>query len=101
MLMCIIQTGLLWKLPVLLLRIFFSTTSICINTIHFDLGGKGLKKKVNLLKDIMTKKVIMVPATLSIGEISKIIARDLSDSQMPAGIISASDIVKEIGKGSF
>ncbi len=135
-----------------------------------------MKKKVKLLKDIMTKRVVMVPATLSIREISKIMARedvsgvavespergvmgivsecdvlchfgklnwelltaeeimtphveairpettleeaadvmnekhihrllvmgrDLSEPQMPAGIVSASDIVKEIGKGSF
>ena len=35
-----------------------------------------MKKKVKLLKDIMTKKVVMVPATLSIREISKIMARE-------------------------
>ena len=30
-----------------------------------------------------------------------VMGRDLSEPQMPAGIVSASDIVKEIGKGSF
>ena len=57
-----------------------------------------MKNKTKLLKDIMTKRVVMVPATLSIREISKIMGRDLGEPQMPAGIVSASDIVKEIWK---
>lgn len=133
-------------------------------------------KKKKFLKDVMTKKVITVASTLSIREISRIMARenvsgvavvgaergvmgivsecdvlrhfgkrnwehltaeeimtphveairpettleqaadvmqkkrihrllvmgrDLSEPQMPVGIVSASDIVREIGKGSF
>ena len=133
-------------------------------------------KKKKFLKDVMTKKVITIPSTLSIREISRIMARenvsgvavvgaergvmgivsecdvlrhfgksnwglltaeeimtphvesirpettleqaadvmqkkrihrllvmgrDLSEPQMPVGIVSASDIVREIGKGSF
>ena len=133
-------------------------------------------KKKKFLMDVMTKKVITIPSTLSIKEISKIMARenvsgvafvgaergvmgivsecdvlrhfgksnwglltaeeimtphvesirpettleqaadvmqkkrvhmllvmgrDLSEPQMPVGIVSASDIVREIGKGSF
>ncbi len=30
-----------------------------------------------------------------------VLGRDISEPQMPAGIVSASDIVKEIGKGNF
>ncbi len=135
-----------------------------------------MEKKVKLLKDVMTKRVVTIAPTLSIREISKIMAReevsgvavvglergvmgivsecdvlrhfgkrnwelltaeeimtpyveairlettleqatdvmqkkhihrllvmgrDLSDPQMPAGIVSASDIVKEIGRDSF
>ncbi len=135
-----------------------------------------MKKKVKLLKDVMTNRVVTIPSTLSIKEISKIMAReevsgvavagpergamgivsecdvlrhfgkwnwelltaeeimtpyveairpettleqaadvmqkkhihrllvmgrDLSEPQMPVGIVSASDIVKEIGRGSF
>ncbi len=135
-----------------------------------------MKNKVKLLKDVMTRRVVTIPSTLSIREISKIMAReevsgvavespgrgtmgivsecdvlrhfgkrnwelltaeeimtpyveairpettleeaadvmqrkhihrllvmgrDLSEPQMPAGIISASDIVKEIGRNSF
>ncbi len=135
-----------------------------------------MEKKVKLLKDVMTKRVVTIPSTISIREISKIMAReevsgvavvgpergvmgivsecdvlhhfgkrnwelltaeeimtpyveairpettleeaadvmqkkrihrllvmgrDLSEPQMPAGIISASDIVKEIGMGNF
>lgn len=133
-------------------------------------------KKKKFLRDVMTKKVITIPSTLSIREISKIMAReevsgvavvgpergvmgivsecdvlrhfgkrnwelltaeeimtpyvesirpettleqaadvmqkkrihrllvmgrDLSEPQMPVGIVSASDIVREIGEGSF
>src|SRR3972149_9775913 len=135
-----------------------------------------MKKKVKLLKDVMTKIVVTIPSTLSIREISKIMAReevsgiavvgpergvmgivsecdvlrhfgkknwellsaeeimtpyieairpettleqaadvmrkkhihrvlvlgrDINEPQMPAGIVSASDIVKEIGEGNF
>ena len=140
------------------------------------LGGKVMKKKVKLLTDVMTKRVVTIPSTLSIREISKIMAqeevsgvavvgpergvmgivsecdvlrhfgkqnwklltgedimtpyveairpettleeaadvmqkkhihrllvmgRDSSEPQMPVGIVSASDIVKEIGRGNF
>lgn len=49
-------------------------------------------KKKKFLKDVMTKK--KVHRLLVMG-------RDWSEPQMPAGIVSASDIVKEIGKGSL
>jgi len=38
------------------------------------LGGNVLKKKVKLLKDVMTNKVVTIPPMLSIKEISKIMA---------------------------
>lgn len=135
-----------------------------------------MKKKVKLLKDVMTMRVVTIPSTLSIKEISKTMAKegvsgvsvespergvigivaecdvlrhfgkrnwelltaeeimipyvetirpettleeaadvmqkrrihrllvmggDLSEPQMPVGIVSASDIVKEIGRDSF
>ncbi len=135
-----------------------------------------MEKKVKLLKDVMMKRVVTIPSTLSIREISKIMARekvsgvavigperrimgivsecdvlrhfvkqnwelltaeeimtpyveairpemtleqaadvmqkkhvhrllvmgrDLSEPQMPVGIVSASDIVKEIGRDGF
>lgn len=135
-----------------------------------------MRKKSRFLKDIMTERVITIPSTISIKEISKIMAReevsgvavigpergvmgivsecdvlrhfrkknwelltaeeimtphveairpettleeaadvmqkkrihrllvmgrDLSEPQMPAGIVSASDIVREIGRDGF
>jgi CBS domain-containing protein len=152
----------------------FCDSYLIIDCITY-LGGKVMKKKVKLLTDVMTKRVVTIPSTLSISEISKIMAqeevsgvavvgpergvmgmsecdvlrhfgkenwelltaeeimtpyveairpettleeavdvmqkkhihrllvmgRDLSEPQKPAGMVSASDIVKEIGRGNF
>ncbi len=154
----------------------FCDSYLIVELTIIDLGGNVVKKKVKLLKDVMTKRVVTIPSTLSIREISKIMAReevsgvavespgrgtmgivaecdvlryfgkrnwelltaeeimtpyveairpettlqeaadvmrkkhihrllvmgrDLSEPQMPVGIISASDIVKEIGRNNF
>ncbi len=54
-----------------------------------------MKKKVKLLGDVMTKRIVTIPAMLSI------LKALLKRPQMPAGIVSASDIVREIGKSNL
>ncbi len=56
----------------------------------FEAEGRTLEELFREAADVMQKK--RIHRLLVIG-------RDLSEPQKPAGIVSASDIVKEIGKG--
>jgi CBS domain-containing protein len=72
------------------------------------LGGKVLEKKVKLLKDVMTKRVVTIPSTISIREISKIMVREdvsgvavTSPGRGVVGIISECDVLRRFGKKNW
>jgi len=69
-----------------------------------------MKKKVKLLTDVMTKRVVTIPSTLSIREISKIMAREevsgvavVGPKRGTMGIVSECDVLRHFGNrtGSF
>jgi len=67
-----------------------------------------LKKKVKLLKDVMTKRVVTIPPTLSIREISKIMAREevsgvavKGPERGVMGIVSECDVLRHFGKQNW
>lgn len=69
---------------------------------------KGLKKKAVLLKDIMTERVITIPPTISIREISKIMAREevsgvavMGPEKGVMGIVSECDVLRHFGKRNW
>jgi len=64
-------------------------------------------KKKKFLKDVMTKKVITIPSTLSIREISKIMAREnvsgvavVGPERGVMGIVSECDVLRHFGKSN-
>jgi CBS domain-containing protein len=72
------------------------------------LGGNVLEKKVKLLKDVMTKRVVTIPSTISIREISKIMVREdvsgvavTSPGRGVVGIISECDVLRRFGKRNW
>ncbi len=86
----------------------FCDSYLIVELLLTYLGGKVLKKKVRLLKDMMTKKVITIPSTLSIREISKIMAReDISGVAVAGpergvmGIVSECDVLHHFGKRNW
>ncbi len=67
-----------------------------------------MKKKAKLLKDMMTKRVVTIPSTLSIREISKIMAREEvsgvaveSPERGVVGIVSECDVLRHFGKQNW
>jgi CBS domain-containing protein len=64
-----------------------------------------VKKKVKLLKDVMTKRVVTIPSTLSIREISKIMAREevsgVAVVGPERGIVSECDVLRHFGKRNW
>lgn len=69
---------------------------------------KGLKKKSVLLKDIMTERVITIPPTISIREISKIMAREevsgvavMGPEKGVMGIVSECDVLRHFGERNW
>ena len=67
-----------------------------------------MKKKVKLLKDVMTKIVVTIPSTLSIREISKIMAREevsgiavVGPERGVMGIVSECDVLRHFGKRNW
>ncbi|VVB97562.1 Inosine-5'-monophosphate dehydrogenase [uncultured archaeon] len=67
-----------------------------------------MKKKVKLLKDVMADRVIIIPSTLSIKEISKIMAREEVSGVAVAGpergamgIVSECDVLRHFGKQNW
>jgi CBS domain-containing protein len=86
--------------------------SFCVSYLIIDrityLGGKVLKKKVKLLKDLTTKRVVIIPSTLSIREISKIMAREgvsgvavESPERGAMGIVAECDVLRHFGKRNW
>lgn len=67
-----------------------------------------MKKKSKLLKDIMTKRVVTIPATLSIKEIAKIMARENvsglaveSAERGVVGVVAECDVLRHYGKRNW
>ncbi len=67
-----------------------------------------MEKKVRLLKDVMTKRVVTIPSTISIREISKIMVREdvsgvavTSPGRGVVGIISECDVLRRFGKRNW
>ncbi len=67
-----------------------------------------MEKKVKLLKDVMTKRVVTIPPTLSIREISKIMAREevsgvavVGPERGVMGIVSECDVLHHFGKRNW
>lgn len=67
-----------------------------------------MEKKVRLLKDVMMKRVVTIPSTISIREISKIMAREdvsgvavTSPGRGVVGIISECDVLRCFGKKNW
>ncbi len=67
-----------------------------------------MEKKVKLLKDVMTKRVVTIPSTISIKEISKIMVREdvsgvavTSPGRGVVGIISECDVLRHFGKRNW
>jgi len=67
-----------------------------------------LKKKVKLLKDVMTNRVVTIQPTLSIKEISKIMAREdvsgvavVGTERGVMGIVSECDVLRHFGKRNW
>ncbi len=67
-----------------------------------------MEKKVRLLKDVMTKRVVTIPSTISIREISKIMVREdvsgvavTSPGRGVVGIISQCDVLRRFGKKNW
>ncbi len=67
-----------------------------------------MEKKVKLLKDVMTKRVVTIPSTLSIREISKIMAREevsgvavVDPERGVMGIVSECDVLRHFGKRNW
>lgn len=67
-----------------------------------------MKKKAKFLKDIMTKRVITIPSTISIREIAKIMARDdvsgvavSSPVSGIVGIVAECDVLRYFGKKNW
>ena len=67
-----------------------------------------MKKKVKLLKDVMTKRVVTIPPTLSIREISKIMAREkvseiavVGPERGVMGIVSECEVLRHFGKQNW
>lgn len=69
---------------------------------------KVLIKKEKLLKDVMTKRVVTIPSTLSIKEVTKIMAREevsgvavSSPARGIVGIVSECDVLRHFGKRNW
>lgn len=67
-----------------------------------------MKKKSKLLKDIMTKRVVTIPSTLSIIEIAKIMARENvsglaveSPERGVVGVVAGCDVLRHFGKRNW
>jgi len=67
-----------------------------------------LKRKEVLLKDIMTKRVVTIASTISIREISKIMAREevsgvavIGPERGVMGIVSECDVLRHVGKKNW
>jgi CBS domain-containing protein len=67
-----------------------------------------LKKKSKFLKEIMTERVVTIPSTLSIKEITKIMAREsisgvavTSPERGVMGIVSECDVLRHFGKRNW
>ncbi len=67
-----------------------------------------MEKKVKLLKDVMTKRVVTIPSTISIREISKIMVREdvsgvavTSPGRGVIGIVSECDVLRHFGKRNW
>jgi CBS domain-containing protein len=64
-----------------------------------------LKRKAKVLKDVMTRRVITIPSTISVREIAKIMAREEVSGVAVAGpgggivgIVSECDMLRRVGK---
>jgi CBS domain-containing protein len=84
----------------------FCDSYLIIDRITY-LGGKVMKKKVKLLTDVMTR-VVTIPSTLSIREISKIMAREevsgvavVGPERGVMGIVSECDVLRHFGKQNW
>lgn len=67
-----------------------------------------MEKKVKLLKDVMTKRVVTIPPTLLIREISKIMAREkvsgvavVGPERGVMGIVSECEVLRHFGKQNW
>jgi len=67
-----------------------------------------LRKKSRFLKDIMTERVVTIPSTISIKEISKIMAREevsgvavIGPERGVVGIVSECDVLRHFGKKNW
>lgn len=67
-----------------------------------------MKKKSKILKEIMTERVVTIPSTLSIKEITKIMAREsisgvavTSPERGVMGIVSECDVLRHFGKRNW
>lgn len=67
-----------------------------------------MRKKSRFLKDIMTERVITIPSTISIKEISRIMAREevsgvavIGPESGVVGIVSECDILRHFGKKNW
>lgn len=67
-----------------------------------------MKKKIKLLKDVMTKRLVTIPSTLSIREISKIMDREevsgvavVCPERGAMGIVSECDVLRHFCKRNW